>query len=68
MNVDVTKLSLDSIRVALYEAYSLSVVTPESLLSVKREANVVAETIPVLRFNASSRESVELCFSSRAGD
>ena len=68
MNVNVTKLSLDLISVALYEAYSLSVITLESLLSVEREANIAVEAILVLQFNASSRESVELCFSSRAGN
>jgi hypothetical protein len=54
MNINVAKLSLDSISVALYQAYSLSVVTPESLLSVKREANIAVEAILVLRFHASS--------------
>jgi hypothetical protein len=68
MNVDVTKLSLDLISVALYKAYSLSVVTLESLLSVQRKANIAAELIPVLRFNASSRESIQLCFGGRASD
>jgi hypothetical protein len=48
MNVDVTKLGLDSISVALYEAYSLSVVTLESLLGVEREANTAAESILIL--------------------
>jgi hypothetical protein len=54
MNINVAKLCLDSISVALYQAYSLSIVTPESLLGVKREANVAAEAIPVLRFHTSS--------------
>jgi hypothetical protein len=50
----VVKLSLDSTSVALYQAYSLSVITPESLLSVKHEANIVVEAILVLRFHTSS--------------
>jgi hypothetical protein len=54
MDINVTKLGLDPISVALYQAYSLSVVTPESLLGMKRKADVAAEAIPVLRFNASS--------------
>jgi hypothetical protein len=54
MNINVAKLGLDSISVALYQAYSLSVVTPESLLSVKREANVTVEAILVLQFHTSS--------------
>jgi hypothetical protein len=48
MNINVAKLGLDSISVALYQAYSLSVVTPESFLAIKGEANVAAEAIPVL--------------------
>jgi hypothetical protein len=47
MDINVTKLSLDSISVA-HQAYSLSVVTPKSLLGMKREANIAAESIPVL--------------------
>jgi hypothetical protein len=54
MDINVTKLEFDLISVALYQAYSLSVVTPKSLLGIKCEANVAAEAIPVLRFNASS--------------
>jgi hypothetical protein len=60
------KLRLDAIDVALSEAYSLRVVAPESLLSVKREADVAAEAIIILRFNASSRESVQLSRSKRS--
>jgi hypothetical protein len=48
MNVNVAKLRLNTICVAFYKAYSLSVVTPKSLLSVEREANIAAESIPVL--------------------
>jgi hypothetical protein len=68
MDINVTKLGLDSISVASYQTYSLSVVTPESLLGMKRKADVAAEAIPVLRFNASSQESVQLCFSGRTSD
>jgi hypothetical protein len=68
MNIIVTKLCLDVIDVALSEAYSLRIVAPESLLGVKCEAVVAAEAIPILRFNASSCESVQLCFGSRTGD
>jgi hypothetical protein len=48
MNINMTKLGLDSISVALYKAYSLSVITPKSLLGVKNKANIAAESIPVL--------------------
>jgi hypothetical protein len=48
MNVNVAKLRLNTICVAFYKAYSLSVVTLKSLLSVEREANIAAESIPVL--------------------
>ena len=54
MDINMTKLGLDSISVTLNEAYSLCIVAPESLLGVKCEADVAAEAIPVLRFNASS--------------
>jgi hypothetical protein len=68
MNVNVAKLRLNAVCIAFYEAYSLSIVTPKSLLSLKREANIAAELILVLRFNASSGESIELCFSRRISD
>jgi hypothetical protein len=42
------KLRLDTINVALHKAYSLRVVTPESLLGIKRKANIAAEAISVL--------------------
>jgi hypothetical protein len=48
MNVNVAKLCLNTICVAFYKAYSLSIVTPKSLLGVEREANIAAELIPVL--------------------
>jgi hypothetical protein len=48
MNVNVAKLRLNTICVAFYEAYSLSIVTPKSLLGMKREANIAAELILVL--------------------
>jgi hypothetical protein len=48
MDIDVTKLCLDAVDCALSEAYSLRIVTPESLLGVKREANVAAEAISIL--------------------
>jgi hypothetical protein len=54
VDIHMAKLCLNSISVALHQAYSLSVVTPESLLSVKREANVAVEVILVLRFHTSS--------------
>jgi hypothetical protein len=53
VDIDIAKLRLDAIRVALNKAYSLRIVTLESLLSMKREANIAAEAILVLRFNAS---------------
>jgi hypothetical protein len=68
MDINVAKLRLNTICVALHEAYSLSIVTLKSLLSIKRKANIAAELILVLRFNASSGESIELCFSRRASD
>ena len=54
MDIDMAKLRLDAISVTFDKAYGLRIVAPESLLSIKREANVAAEAIPVLRFNASS--------------
>ena len=62
------KLCLDIICVTLNKAYSLRVVTLDSLLSVKRESDITAEAIPVLRFDASSQESVQLCLGGRSGD
>jgi hypothetical protein len=54
MNINMAKLCLDAISVTFDKAYSLRVAAPESLLGMKREADVVAEAIPILRFNASS--------------
>jgi hypothetical protein len=54
VDINIAKLRLDAIRVALNKAYSLRIVTLESLLSIKREANIAAEAILVLRFDASS--------------
>jgi hypothetical protein len=54
MDVDMAKLRLDAIGVSFDKAYSLRIVAPESLLGVKRESDVAAEAIPVLRFNTSS--------------
>jgi hypothetical protein len=48
MNVNVAKLCLNTICVAFYKAYSLSIVTLKSLLSIKRKANIAAELILVL--------------------
>jgi hypothetical protein len=48
MNINVAKLYLNTICVAFCKAYSLSVVTLKSLLGVEREANIAAESIPVL--------------------
>jgi hypothetical protein len=48
MNVNVAKLRLNTICVAFYKAYSLSIVTLKRLLSKKREANIAAESILVL--------------------
>ena len=68
VDIDVAKLCLDTVCVTLNKAYSLRVVTPKSLLSLKRESDIAAEAIPVLRFDASSRESVHLCLGGRSGD
>jgi hypothetical protein len=54
IDINIAKLCLDAISVTLDKAYSLSIVTLESLLSIKHEANIAAEAIPVLRFDASS--------------
>jgi hypothetical protein len=54
MDINMAKLRLDAISVTFDKAYSLRIVTLESLLSMKREADVAAEAILVLRFNASS--------------
>jgi hypothetical protein len=53
VDIHVAKLCLDAICVTLNKAYSLRIVTPESLLGMKREADIAAEAIPVLRFDAS---------------
>jgi hypothetical protein len=68
MDINMAKLGLDPISVALHKAYSLGIVAPKSLLCLKREANVATEAIPVLRLNTGSRERIELCFSSRSSD
>jgi hypothetical protein len=47
-DVDMAKPCLDAINVALRKTYSLRIVTPESLLGMKRKANVAAEVISVL--------------------
>jgi hypothetical protein len=60
INVNVVKLYLNTIYVAFYKAYSLSIITLKSLFSIKRKANIIVELILVLQFNASSREIVEL--------
>ena len=54
MDINMAKLRLDAISVTFDKAYSLRIVTLESLLSMKCEADVAAEAIPVLRFNTSS--------------
>jgi hypothetical protein len=51
---NIAKLCLDAICVALNKVYSLRIVTLESLLSIERKANIAAEAILVLQFNASS--------------
>ena len=53
MDIDMTKFRLDAIGVAFYEAHSLSVVTLESFLGMKRKADIATEAIPILRFDAS---------------
>ena len=54
MDINIAKLYLDAISVTFNKAYSLRIVTLESLLSIKRKADVAAEAILVLRLNASS--------------
>ena len=54
IDINIAKLRLDAISVTFNKAYSLRIVTLESLLSIKCEADVAAEAILVLRFNASS--------------
>jgi hypothetical protein len=68
VDINMAKLRLDAISITFNKAYSLRIVIPESLLGMKHEADVAAETIPVLRFNASSQESVQLCLSGRTSD
>jgi hypothetical protein len=68
MDINMAKLGLDSISVALHKAYSLGIVAPKSLLCLKREANVAIEAIPVLQLNTGSRERIELCFSGRSSN
>jgi hypothetical protein len=53
VDINVAKLCLDAICVTLNKAYSLRIVTLESFLGIEREANIAAEAIPVLRFDAS---------------
>jgi hypothetical protein len=48
MDVDMAKLCLNVINIALRKAYSLRIVTPEILLVVKCKADIAAEAIPVL--------------------
>jgi hypothetical protein len=54
VDINIAKLCLDAICVALNKAYSLRIITLESLLSIKCKANITAEAILVLQFNASS--------------
>ena len=54
IDINIAKLCLDAISVTFNKAYSLRIVTLESLLSIKCEADVAAEAILVLRFNTSS--------------
>jgi hypothetical protein len=53
VDINMAKLRLDAICVTLNKAYSLRIVTLEGLLSIKREADIAAEAILVLRFDAS---------------
>jgi hypothetical protein len=48
VDIHMAKLRLDAISVTLNKAYSLRIVTLESLLSVKHEADILTEAIPVL--------------------
>jgi hypothetical protein len=54
MDIDMAKLRLNAISVTFHKAYGLRIVALEGLLSMKRKADIAAEAIPVLRFNASS--------------
>jgi hypothetical protein len=54
VDINMAKLCLDAISVTLNKAYCLRIVKLESLLSMKHEANVAAEAILVLQFEASS--------------
>jgi hypothetical protein len=48
VDINKAKLCLNAISVTFGKAYSLRIVTPESLLGMKSKANVVAKAIPVL--------------------
>ena len=54
VDINIAKLCLDAISVTFNKVYSLRIITLESLLSIKREADIAAEAILVLRLNASS--------------
>jgi hypothetical protein len=54
IDIDIAKLRLNAISVTFNKAYSLCIVIPETLLGMKREVDVAAEAVPVLRFNADS--------------
>jgi hypothetical protein len=45
MDINMAKLGLDPISVALHKAYSLGIVAPKSLLCLKREVNVTTEAM-----------------------
>jgi hypothetical protein len=54
MDINIAQLCLDAVGITLNKAHCLSIVTPESFLGVKDEADIAAEAILVLRFNTSS--------------
>jgi hypothetical protein len=54
MDINIAQLCLDAVGITLNKAHCLSIVIPESFLSVKEKADIAAEAIPVLRFNTSS--------------
>jgi hypothetical protein len=69
VDINMAKLRLNAICVTFDKAYSLRVVTPESLLGVERKADVAAEAIPVLRFcSRSSMSAFALKKSAKTQD
>jgi hypothetical protein len=54
MDINVLQLCLDAVSITLNKAHCVSIITPESFLSITEKADSTAEAILVLQLNTSS--------------